>query len=39
MEELNSYLNKCSKYGEMFTPKGYLDGDFKHEDESNKIKN
>ena len=34
MEELSFHLNKCSKYGKMFTPKGYLEGDFSHEEES-----
>ena len=34
MEELSLHLNKCSKYGKMFTPKGYLEGDFSHEEES-----
>lgn len=34
MRELSVHLNKCSKYGKMFTPKGYLEGDFNHEEES-----
>ena len=34
MKELSVHLNKCSKYGKMFTPKGYLEGNFNHEEES-----
>ena len=34
MEYLTTHLNKCSKYGKMFTPKGYLEGNFKYEEES-----
>ena len=34
MEYLTTHLNKCSKYGKMFTPKGYLEGNFNHEEES-----
>ena len=34
MEYLTTHLNKCSKYGKMFTPKGYLEGNFKQEEES-----
>lgn len=39
MRELSVHLNKCSKYGKMFTPKGYLEGNFNHEEKSKKIKN
>ena len=39
MEYLTTHLNKCSKYGKMFTPKGYLEGNFNHEEKSKKIKN
>ena len=34
MKDLSVHLNKCSKYGKMFTPKGYLEGNFNHEEES-----
>ena len=33
MKDLSVHLNKCSKYGKMFTPKGYLEGNFNHEEE------
>ena len=39
MKELSVHLNKCSKYGKMFTPKGYLEGNFNYEEKSKKIKN
>ena len=36
MRDLSVHLNKCSKYGKMFTPKGYLEGDFNYEEKSKK---